>query len=142
MKHAVFATDFELNRHRVSGWLDWNAAQDAWELADNKRRRGEITDVKFVEVRSQDDPGYRLRPYSPWLILSDSERPTWVSLDRVERSRLLDIGRRAGDLESAADAMFTELCHDARWAHLAAVTISDYTWAAARFCFPQEAKYL
>lgn len=140
MKHAVFATDHALRRFRVSPWLDWGKAQDAWEAID--RKRPELTDVKFVEVRSQDDPKYRLRPYAPWLALPDAEKPEWVSLDRVERSRLLDIGRAAGDLESAADAMFTELCSDSRWAHLAAVTISDYTWAAARFCFPREAQYL
>lgn len=65
----------------------------------------------------------------------------YVKLSRRERERLLRIGRDAGDMESAADAMFTELCADARWEHLEAVTISDYTWAAAKFCYPQEAKY-
>lgn len=64
-----------------------------------------------------------------------------VKLNRVERSKLLDIGRAAGDMESAADAMFTELCSREEWEHLEAVVISDYTWAAAKFCYPQEARY-
>jgi hypothetical protein len=68
-------------------------------------------------------------------------KPTYVKLNRVERARLLDIGRREDSLENAADAMFTELAGDPKWEHLEAVVISDYTWAAARFCFPQEAKY-
>ena len=67
--------------------------------------------------------------------------PTYVSLTRNERERLLDVGRKAGNLQDAADAMFTELCADPRWEHLEAVTISDYTWSAARFCFPAEARY-
>jgi hypothetical protein len=68
-------------------------------------------------------------------------KPEFVSLDRVQRSRLLGIGRAAGDMESAADAMFTELCSWPEWTHLEAVVISDYTWAAAKFCFPNEARY-
>jgi hypothetical protein len=44
-------------------------------------------------------------------------------------------------MESAADAMFTELCSWPEWTHLEAVVISDYTWAAAKFCFPNEARY-
>ena len=72
--------------------------------------------------------------------MTDS-KPEYVKLDRTERRRLLDVGRAAGDMESAADAMFTELCADERWEHLDAVVISDYTWAAAKFCYPHEARY-
>jgi len=68
-------------------------------------------------------------------------QPAYVSLSRHERERLLNIGRAAGDMQSAADAMFTELTGDPRWEHLEAVVISDYTWAAAKFCYPQEARY-
>jgi hypothetical protein len=68
-------------------------------------------------------------------------KPTYVSLPRHERERLLDIGRAADCMEAAADAMFTELCGDPRWEHLEAAVISDYTWAAAKFCFPQEARW-
>lgn len=70
----------------------------------------------------------------------------YVQLDRTEREWLLSIGREAGDLESAANAMFDVLLNDdrvcARFEDLDAVTISDYTWAAARFCFPSETRWL
>ena len=136
MRHAVFATEAEgLIRSRVTGWVDWNAAQDVWTALDDRRRAGELPLVKFFEVRSQDDPAYNGLAYEPWNAVPVEERPQWVKLTRGDRARLLDI-------ESAADAMFTELAADGEWSHLAAVTISDYAWAAARFCFPQEAKYL
>lgn len=139
---AVFVTSPELNRSRVTRWLDWNSAQDEWERLDNRRRAGELPHVKFLEVRSKDDPNYNAVEYEPWLALPIEERPPWVKLDRPSRDRLLDIGRRAGDLESAGDAMFTELMNSSsEWEHLEAVTISDYAWAAARFCFPREARY-
>lgn len=64
-----------------------------------------------------------------------------VKLDRPERERLLDIGRAAGDLYSAKDAMFTELLADERFEHLDPVVVSDYAYAAAKFCFPAETKY-
>lgn len=141
-KHAVFATAPDFHRSRVSGWREWGAAQDEWERLDALRRDGSLPDIKFVEVRSSDDPKYNTAPYEPWVALTAEERPTWVKLDRTERQHLLSIGRAAGDLEGAADAMFTELCKDGRWSHLEAVTISDYTWAAANFCFPHESRYL
>lgn len=72
---------------------------------------------------------------------TSTDRPEFVSLTRPERERLLRIGRREDSLENAADAMFTELVGDPRWEHLEAVVISEYTWAAARFCFPGEAQY-
>lgn len=62
----------------------------------------------------------------------------YVKLTRDERYRLLDIGRSAGDLESAKDAMLDALLSDPRWTHLDAVTISDYAWSAAKFCYPRE----
>lgn len=144
MKSAVFATGFEptFERSRVTGWLSWDKAQDEWMRLDDRRRAGELPHVKFLEVRSSDDPKYNGLPYRPWDALPESERPQWVKLSRTDREHLLDIGRKAGDLQSAHDEMFDELMNDPEWSHLPAVTISDYTWAAARFCFPQEAKYL
>jgi len=139
-KHAVFATDYELNRYRVSAWLGLGAAHDVWEALDAKRT--ELDDVKFVEVRQLGDPKYSALPYAPWLVLADAEKPTYVSLSRPERQRLLDIGRRAGGRDDAASAIMDELLGEPRWGHLAAVVISDYAWAAANFCFPHEAKYL
>jgi len=64
--------------------------------------------------------------------------PTYVKLDRGDRERLLDIGRRAGDLEAAKDAMLDELLADPKWSHLEAEVISDYAWAAAKWCYPRE----
>lgn len=141
-KCAVFATSWELRRSRSTRWLSWGDAQDEWERLDDLRRAGKLDGVKFLEVRSADDPKYNTSPYEPWAVLTDEEKPTWVKLDRVERETLLALGRKAGDLDSAASAMLDELLADGRWEHLEAVTISDYAWAAARFCFPQEAKYL
>jgi len=140
MKHAVFATDLEHNRCRVSRWIDWGAAQDEWTRLNDRRTAGEIPHVKFFEVRSADDPKYNGLPFYPWEALPVEERPQWVKLSRPSRARLLDIGRKAGSLQDAADAMFTELCNDPEWSHLTAVTISDYTWAAANFCYPHEAR--
>lgn len=65
-------------------------------------------------------------------------RLDYVKLDRVERETLLDLGRRAGSLEAAKAAMFSELLTDARFEHLDPVELSDYAWAAAKFCFPRE----
>jgi hypothetical protein len=70
-----------------------------------------------------------------------ADKPEFVSLDRTERARLLDVGRAAGDMQTAADEMFSVLLQDPRWEHLEAVVISEYSWAAAKFCFPNEAKY-
>lgn len=61
-----------------------------------------------------------------------------VKLSRDERERLLDVGRAAGGLEFAKDAMMDELLGDPRWQHLEAEELSDYAWAAAKFCFPRE----
>lgn len=140
MKHAVFATTPDLHRCRVTRWLEWGAAQDAWTALDNRRRAGEMPHLKFVEVRSQDDPRYRDLPYEDWNAVPESERPQWVTLTRGARQDLLAVGRKAGGLQDAADAMFDVLVHDDRWAHLSAVTISDYTWAAAHFAFPHESR--
>jgi hypothetical protein len=138
----VFSTDQTGVRSRASRWLAWGEAQDEWSRLDDLRRAGELPEVKFLSVRSADDPQWNMTPYEPWAVLTSSQRPKAVSLDRAERARLLDIGRAAGGLQDAHDAMFSELVSDGRWAHLPAVDISDYTWAAARFCFPQEAKWL
>jgi hypothetical protein len=145
MRHAVFATSPELHRTRVTRWLDFDAVHNEWEALDNRRRAGEMPHVKFVEVRSSDDPAYNTAPYEPWNAKPESERPQWVTLSRSERQRLIKIGRDAGGLQDAADAMFDALLNDPtwgpQWAHLAAATISDYTWAAAHFCFPGESRY-
>jgi hypothetical protein len=139
--HAVFATTPELVRVRVTRFGDWLATQDEWERLDNRRRAGELPEVKHFEVRSSDDPKYRGLDYCPWLALAIEERPQHVKLDRPSRERLLAIGRQAGGRDDAADAMMTELLQDPQWSHLEAITISDYAWAAANFCFPQEARY-
>jgi hypothetical protein len=139
MRHAVFATSPEHFRSRVTRWLDLNAAHDEWERLNERRIAGELPHVKFVEVRSSDDPKYNALPFQPWDALPVEERPQWVKLDRPGRERLLAIGRRAGSFHDAADAMLSELLYDPQWSHLEAVTISDYAWAAAAFCFPREA---
>jgi hypothetical protein len=64
---------------------------------------------------------------------------TEVKLSRRERDALLTQGRRAGDIDGAADVISGALFDDLRFAHLPATVISDYAWAAARFCFPREA---
>lgn len=70
---------------------------------------------------------------------------TAVKLTRSERRALLNIGRRAGDMYSAEGAMTHTLMNDerfaGRFAELPATVISDYCMAAARFCFPREARY-
>jgi len=139
-KHAVFATSPELRRVRVSRWMEWGAATDEWTRLDDRRRANEMPHVRHFEVRSSDDPSYRGLDYEPWQALPVEERPQWVKLSRDARESLLAVGRRAGSLQDAADAMFDVLIHDSEWSHLAAVTISDYTWAAAQFCFPHESK--
>lgn len=128
-----------MNRtHRVSAALTWDRAQDLWtKLDDERRANGQVRET-YYEVRSLDDPNYSGLPY---LDLARTKLDH-VKLSRPERSRLLDIGRRAGDRDAAADAIFTELCGAAEWDHLDATVISDYAWAAANFCFPQEARYL
>jgi len=140
-KHAVFATSPELHRVRVSRWLDWGAATDEWTRLDDRRRAHEMPHVRHFEVRSSDDPSYRGLDYEPWQALPVEERPKWVKLSRSHRNALIALGREAGDLQAAADAMFDSLSGDPEWAHLPAVTISDYTWAAAQFCFPNESRY-
>lgn len=151
---AVFATDHSLQRSRVTRWLDWDAAQAEWERLDDMRRDGRFSgetlgesyrdagsSPKFFEVRSKDDPNYNSVAYEPWVALPDDQKPTWVKLSRSGREALLKVGRDAGYLDAAADAMFSELMNDPEWWHLDAITISDYAWAAARFCFPREARY-
>jgi len=143
MKHAVFATSPapEHRRVRVTRWLEWGAATDEWTRLDDRRRAGEMPHVKHFEVRSSDDPRYAALDYEPWEALPVEERPKWVKLDRPHREALLALGRQAGDLQAAADVMFDSLAQDPEWSHLEAVTISDYTWAAAHFCFPHESRY-
>jgi hypothetical protein len=139
--HRIFATDHNLTRARVSKAMTWDKAQDEWERLDNLRREGALPNVKFLEVRSADDPKYAGLPFQPWLVLTAAEKPKWVKLSRSERSHILEIGRTAGGLDDASHAIFTELAADPRWEHLDAVDISDYAWAAARFCYPREAHY-
>lgn len=140
-RHAVFATSHDLRRARVSNWLGWNTAQDEWERLDDLRRAGELPDVKFLEVRSMDDPNYRSAPHEPWMSYTADEKPKWVKLDRAERAALLELGRKQSCLDEASDVMFDALFSDPRWEHLPAVDVSDYAHAAARFCFPHEARY-
>lgn len=64
-----------------------------------------------------------------------------VKLTRQERKTLLRVGRKAGDIDSASEAMAGVLFDDVRFEHLAATVISDYAWAAARFCFPADARW-
>jgi len=138
--HAVFVTLQDFDRLRVTAWTNWDVAQDEWTRLDDRRRAGELPHVRFFEVRSSDDPNYNRSPFEPFLSLPPAERPQWVTLTKGERHDLLALGRKAGNLEDAASAMFSELASSYRWEHLPAVDISDYTWAAARFCFPREAE--
>lgn len=142
VRHAVFVTLNDHYRARVSRYSDWMTAQNEWERLDDMRRDGRMSGVKFLEVRSGDDPKYNTLPMEPWHVLADDQKPTSVKLERSQRERLLRLGREQHDITAAADAMFTEVAADSRWEHLEAVVISDYTWAAARFCFPKEAQYL
>lgn len=84
-------------------------------------------DPEMHAVRSSADP-------------SLIRRAEYLKLDKTERGWLLDIGRKAGDLESAKDAMFDELLADVRFEHLDVIELSSYAWAAAKFCFPREAR--
>jgi len=138
-KHAVFMD----RTHRVSAALSWDKAQELFEKLDDERRadgnaRPGTDSYLYYEVRSLDDPAYKALPF---LDLS-TRKLDHVRLSRPERERLLDIGRRAGGRDDAADAIMSELLCDPHWAHLEAIVISDYAWAAANFCFPQEARYL
>lgn len=83
---------------------------------------------------------YFIAAEEPVRIPAPEPKPTYVTLDKPERELMLEIGRRAGDLYSAKDAIFNELLSDPRWEHLEAEVISDYAWAAARWCFPQESR--
>lgn len=117
----------------TGGWFYWPgggpAAQGLYGLARLCNHRGMIQ--RGIDGR------YYVTGDSPV-----KERPeakvTFVRLDRTEREYLLDIGRAAGSLERAKDAMFTALLSDDRFEHLEAETISDYAWAAAKWCFPRE----
>src|SRR5262245_29193378 len=119
-RHAVFVTTTDNDRARVTRWLDWGRAQDEWSRLDDRRRAGELPGVKFFEVRAGDDPSYKGLPLQTWAALPVEERPQYVQLSRPDRARLLDIGRAAGDMQSAADAMFDVLAQDAEWSHLEA----------------------
>ena len=145
MRHAVFACGQgrppELQRSRVTRWVDWNKAQDAWEKLDNRRRAGELPHLRFLEVRSSDDPMYNGLPYEPWVALPVEERPSYVKLSRPSRDALLAEGRREGNRDDAAHAMTDVLGSDPEWEHLPITVISDYAWAAANFCFPHESRY-
>lgn len=121
LHHAVFDTE---TNERVSRWLHFAAASDL-----HTKQYGEPRD-RYV-VRSRQDPRYRDLPLR--VVKLDH-----VKLDRVEREELLDLGRRAGDLESAKDAMLDELLSDPRFADIDVVEVSDYAFAAAKFCFPRE----
>ena len=138
MRHAVFAD----RTSRVTVWSDWNRAQDEWARLDAQRGKRGGLDVRFFEVRSSDDPKFKGLPYEPWVALPVHFRPKYVKLSRPARDRLIKLGREAGGRDGAADAIMTELLGNPQWSHLEAVVISDYAWAAANFCFPQEAKYL
>lgn len=150
MRCAVFATEDDLRRTRVTRWLDWDAAQDEWTRLDDLRRAGGFTRerfgdrlpaVRFFEVRSQDDPKYNELQYEPWVALTDDEKPQWVKLDKTERQAMVELGRKQYGLDDAHDAVFSRLMDDPRWYHLEAVDVSDYAQGVARFCFPSEAKY-
>lgn len=140
-KHAVFATDHDGNRHRVSAWLSWGAAQDEWTRLDDLRRAGELQDVRFFGVRSSDDPGYNRAPRSPWLTQTAAQRPDCVKLDRTERQHVVELARGTAGMDEAADVVFTHLLGQARWSHLEATVVSDYAWGVARFAFPREARF-
>jgi hypothetical protein len=125
-RHAVFKS----RAYRVTPWMDWGSAVDAHEKLDSERPKDVPLRDLYYEVRSSDDPKYNRLPLF--------ERRTYVHLDRPERETLLAVGRTAGGLDDAADAMFTRLLADERFADLEAVELSDYAYSAAGFCFPHE----
>jgi len=104
------------------------------KLADKRGPNGEYLHQTSLALGG----GFRRLPAPEPEPTPDPELPKFVKLDKIEREDLLEIGRRAGDLESAKDAMFDQLINDPRWEHLDAVEISDYAWAAARWAFPRE----
>lgn len=118
--HAVFTRE-PLQRH--SSWLTWDAAQEAFSKFEGDN---------YV-VRSSADPNFANAP----VVVTEA---TYVKLTRDDREWLLITGRRAGSLEAAKDAMLDELLADPRFSHLPVEEVSDYAWAAAKFCFPTEWK--
>lgn len=140
-KHAVFATDHQHRRYRVSRWLGWNEAQDEWTRLDDLRRTGALPQAKFYSVRSQHDPQWNDSPYQVWFGQTATERGDSVRLSRPERERLVEVAREAGSLDDGNSAVFTELLGDERWNHLDAVVLSEYAWNVARFAHPREAHW-
>jgi hypothetical protein len=62
--HAVFATTAAGKRVRVTDPAAWDRAQFEWRTLDDQRRARRFPTVKFFEVRSMDDPGYKDAPVS------------------------------------------------------------------------------
>lgn len=122
--HAVFQN----RRARVTVALPWDRAQAAFE-----RLTADDPDSTY-EVRSLADPAFASLPF----VDPDARKLGYVKLSRPEREHLLNQGRRAGDLLAAKDVMLDALLADPRWEHLEAEVVSDYAYAAAKFCFPQE----
>lgn len=120
--HAVFDTT---KRERATSWMSFADATALFQMRYSKLRD------RFV-VRSNADPRY-----SDWPNPAESPR-AYVKLSRDERERLLDKGRAEHDLEGAKDVMLDELLSMSCFEHLPVEDVSDYAWAAARFCFPRE----
>ncbi len=155
---AVFARTEKGDWHRVSDPLTFSAATALytklgdpfqghmpcqvgfWESSDHTGViEGES--VRHLAVRALAELGKE----STGVLVRNGEAISapraYVQLSATDRSVLARLGRKAGDLESANDAIMTTLLDRPDTAHLDAATISDYAWSLARFCFPAEARY-
>lgn len=122
VQHAVFTRQ---PRERITAWGTFEQSTEAYYRGDRSVDR---------VVRSSVDPewcGAEFRQPA-------AQPAKYVKLTRDERERLLNVGRCAGCLEAAKDAMFDDLAADARFEHLDAEVLSDYAWSAAKFCYPRE----
>lgn len=124
--YAVFSRD---PRERLTTWMTWEDAQRAYACGYTN---GDRTLDRVV--RSSVDPAWCGAEYR----VPAAQPAKRVRLTADERERLLALGRAAGDLEGAKDRMLNALCSDARFEHLPADELSDYAWAAAKFCYPRE----
>lgn len=61
-QHGVFVTTATGDKRRLTDPLTWDAAQHEWLQLDDDRRAGRYPHIRYFEVRSMGDPGYRDLP--------------------------------------------------------------------------------